>query len=380
MRHFAAIVAGLAFTFSATTFAQDHPDHPDHPEHPEHPADHPEHPDADAKKELVLTIGDKAPAVKVAKYFNGTPVKDFKPGNVYVMEFWATWCGPCVAQIPHLTKMQKEYKKDDVQFVSTAVWQREETQAEREKMVGDFVTGKDGAMQYTIAIDDNGYMADHWMKPAGQNGIPAAFLVGKTGEIEWIGHPGTLDGVLKQYLAGTWDRAAAKAKLDAEQHFAKKGRQMMMKAMMAERSGDRVAAAKAIAELANEFPDNENVMAMQFNFLLGDAATADQGYAIGRKLMTDNWDNAQMLNRLAWTVADDQKVTKRDLSFALKAATRADELTKHEDASIVDTLARVYWEQGNKAKAVELQRKAVDLAEDDRLKNNLKETLANYTE
>ncbi|MDP6890380.1 MAG: hypothetical protein QF471_03545, partial [Phycisphaerales bacterium] len=91
-------------------------------------------------------------------------------------------------------------------------------------------------------------------------------------------------------------------------------------------------------------------------------------------------DNAQMLNRLAWTVADDQKVTKRDLSFALKAATRADELTKHEDASIVDTLARVYWEQGNKAKAVELQRKAVDLAEDDRLKNNLKETLANYTE
>ena len=234
-------------------------------------------------------------------------------------------------------------------------------------------------MQYTIAIDNESYMADHWMKPAGQNGIPAAFLVGKTGEIEWIGHPSSLDGVLNQYLAGTWDRAAAKAKLDEEQRFAKKGRELMMKAMMAERSGDRAAAAAAFEELAKEFPNNENVMAMQFDFLLGDAATADQGYAIGRKLMTDNWDSPSMLNMLAWTVADDEKVAKRDLSFAMKAATRANELTKYEDASIVDTLARVYWEQGNKTKAIELQKKAIALAEDGRMKDNLKETLASYT-
>ncbi len=375
MRHLTAFVAGLAFIFSASTIAQDHPDHPDHPEHPEQP----EQPDAAAKKETVLTIGDKAPAVKVAKYFKGTPVDTFKPGNVYVMEFWATWCGPCVAQIPHLTKMQKEHKKDNVQFMSTAVWQREKTQADREKKVGDFVAGKGDAMQYTIAIDNESYMADHWMKPAGQNGIPAAFLVGKTGEIEWIGHPGSLDGVLNQYLTGTWDRAAAKAKLDEEQRFAKKGRELMMKAMMAERSGDRAAAAAAFEELAKEFPNNENVMAMQFDFLLGDAATADQGYAIGRKLMTDNWDSPSMLNMLAWTVADDEKVAKRDLSFAMKAATRANELTKYEDASIVDTLARVYWEQGNKTKAIELQKKAIALAEDGRMKDNLKETLASYT-
>jgi len=377
MQRLAAIVAGLAFTFSAATFAQDHPDHPDHPEHPEHP----EAGDQNAaKKAKSLTIGDKAPAVKVAKYFNGKPVKAFKPGKTYVMEFWATWCGPCVAQIPHLATMQKEFKKNDVQFVSTAVWQREETQAAREKKVGDFVKAKDGAMAYTVAIDDNGYMADNWMKPAGQNGIPAAFLVGKTGEIEWIGHPGGLDPVLKQYLAGTWDRAAAKAKIVEEQRFAKTGREMMMKAMMAERSGDRAAAAKAFAELAKEFPSNENVKAMQFRFLLGDKETADQGYAVGKILMSDNWDNAAMLNMLAWTVADDDGVATRNLNFAMKAATRADELTEHKDASIIDTLARVYWEQGNKSKAIELETKAVALAEDGRMKDNLKETLANYME
>jgi tetratricopeptide (TPR) repeat protein len=217
------------------------------------------------------------------------------------------------------------------------------------------------------------------MKPAGQNGIPAAFLVGKTGEIEWIGHPKSLDNVLKQYLAGTWDRAAAKARIAEEQRFAKKGREMTMKAMMAERSGDRAAAAKAFEELAKEFPNNVNVMSMQFKFLLGDAATAERGYAIGQTLMSDHWDDASTLNMLAWTVADDEGVAKRDLSFAMKAATRANELTKHEDASIIDTLARVYWEQGNKAKAIELETKAVALAEDGRMKDSLKDTLASYT-
>lgn len=356
MKHLISIVAAAAIAITGTALAQQK----------KTPA-------------KTLKVGDNAPAIKMGTWVKGKPITKFEDGNVYVMEFWATWCGPCVAQIPHLTQMQKEYKKDNVQFMSTAVWQREDTQAARETKVGDFVTGKDGAMAYTIAIDDNGYMADHWMKPAGQNGIPAAFLVGKTGEIEWIGHPGSLDSVLKQYLAGTWDRAAAKAEIAEEQRFAKKGREMMMKAMMAERSGDRVAAAAAFEALAKEFPSNENVMAMQFTFLLGDAATADKGYAIGKTLMTNNWDNAGMLNMLAWTVADDEGVASRDLSFALKAATRADEITKHKDASIIDTLARVYWEQGNKAKAIELETKAIALAEDGRMKDSLKETLATYS-
>jgi predicted Zn-dependent protease len=150
--------------------------------------------------------------------------------------------------------------------------------------------------------------------------------------------------------------------------------------MMAERSGDRVGAAAAFDALSKEFPNNENVMAMHFNFLLGDAATAGKGYAIGKKLMTNNWDNAGMLNMLAWAVADSEDVAKRDLAFALKAATRADEITKHNDASIIDTLARVYWELGNKAKAIELETKAITLAEDGRMKDGLKETLATYSE
>jgi thiol-disulfide isomerase/thioredoxin len=68
-----------------------------------------------------LKLGDPAPALKVSKFVKGSPVTKFEPGKFYVVEFWATWCGPCKTSIPHLTEMAKKYK--DVQFVGVSVWE-----------------------------------------------------------------------------------------------------------------------------------------------------------------------------------------------------------------------------------------------------------------
>ncbi|MEE3002017.1 MAG: tetratricopeptide repeat protein, partial [Planctomycetota bacterium] len=62
---------------------------------------------------------------------------------------------------------------------------------------------------------------------------------------------------------------------------------------------------------------------------------------------------------------------------ATRWAARADELTEGKDASIIDTLARCYYEQGDLAKAVELQKKAVQIAEPGMVKS-LKDTLDEY--
>src|SRR5690606_29421582 len=59
----------------------------------------------------------------------------------------------------------------------------------------------------------NATMAKTWMAAAGQNGIPAAFIVDQQGRIAWIGHPmAELDEVLAKVVDKSWDIEAAKAK------------------------------------------------------------------------------------------------------------------------------------------------------------------------
>jgi thiol-disulfide isomerase/thioredoxin len=57
-----------------------------------------------------LTLGSKAPKLELKKFIKGESVKGFEKGKIYVVELWATWCGPCRTTIPHLTELQKKYK------------------------------------------------------------------------------------------------------------------------------------------------------------------------------------------------------------------------------------------------------------------------------
>ena len=83
---------------------------------------------------LATKLGDPAPALKIKEWVKGQPVelKAGKGKQVYVIEFWATWCGPCRTSIPHLTKLQKKYS-DRVTFVGV-------TSEKNVKDVQQFVT------------------------------------------------------------------------------------------------------------------------------------------------------------------------------------------------------------------------------------------------
>src|SRR5438067_2198543 len=61
-----------------------------------------------AKPQPTLKAGDAPPPLKATKWLTGAEVKAFEKGKVYVVEFWATWCGPCVVMMPHLGDLQEE--------------------------------------------------------------------------------------------------------------------------------------------------------------------------------------------------------------------------------------------------------------------------------
>jgi thiol-disulfide isomerase/thioredoxin len=138
-----------------------------------------------APKAPKLNVGDKAPTKLPSGWIKGDRVSALDPNKTYLVEFWATWCPPCVASIPHLSELQKTLKADGVQVISVHVSSGVEA--------ADAYVRKNGKqMEYTVAKDANGAMGKAWLEAAGQNGIPCGFVVAG-GKIAYIGHPASLN-------------------------------------------------------------------------------------------------------------------------------------------------------------------------------------------
>ncbi|MCC6322636.1 MAG: TlpA family protein disulfide reductase [Phycisphaerales bacterium] len=151
---------------------------------------------------ITLKAGDAAPALSIEQWLKGTPVNGFQTGTVYVVEFWATWCPPCVANIPHLTKLQAEHP--EVVIIGVAASERKATDGKpdtRVEKLNTFIAQRGDAIGYRMAYDEDRSMSREWMAPAGRNTIPTAFIVGKDGKLAWIGHPGEMDAQLASALA-----------------------------------------------------------------------------------------------------------------------------------------------------------------------------------
>lgn len=152
-----------------------------------------------------LSIGDTAPQLTFSKLVKGssTVLSDEK---ITILEFWATWCVPCIAAMPHLSELAEKYT-DEANFIAVNVMERtgDQPYSVVAPKVTEFVEKMSEKMRFTVVVDDDEKnMEKKWLRAAGINGIPATIVV-KDKKIYWIGHPMFLDKVLEQIKDGSYE-------------------------------------------------------------------------------------------------------------------------------------------------------------------------------
>lgn len=105
-------------------------------------------------------------------YKTGKPVKLSKVinGKVALIDFWASWCRPCRAEIPHIAKIHEKYGSKEFVVISLNVWDKPEAQAKAIKEL---------KMTWTQLTDPTRVATDKY----GIDGIPQILLIGKDGKI-----------------------------------------------------------------------------------------------------------------------------------------------------------------------------------------------------
>ncbi|MBL9150516.1 MAG: TlpA family protein disulfide reductase [Phycisphaerae bacterium] len=163
-----------------------------------------------------LRPGLAAPAFSVEKFLKGEPITALEKGKIYVIECWATWCGPCIAAMPHLSELQRELKDKGVTIIGVSVNEDrgDPNAGDRLPVVEQFLVDRGHTMDYTVAYDGAAKtIAKTWLTASGLKGIPASFVVDRNGNIAWFGHPMDLDFVLDEVIAGSWSPIEGPVKL-----------------------------------------------------------------------------------------------------------------------------------------------------------------------
>ena len=149
-------------------------------------------------QDTLITLSQKEKVKKVLQDINKAP--DFTlqalndssytlskmDGKVVLINFWATWCGPCRMEIPEFNELYKSYHEKGLEILGISV-------SDNKKQLKNFVKSfaVDYPLLYGSARDMNNIMKDY----GGVYAVPSSFLIGKEGSIIWS-YPGA---ILKLY-------------------------------------------------------------------------------------------------------------------------------------------------------------------------------------
>ena len=140
------------------------------------------------KLKFKLQPGDPAPALKVGRWLKGKPIDTLEQGKIYVLDFWGTKCGYCIASFPELRSLQRRYKQ--VEFIQLAVvrWSPTQLYPDDEEIREKFVNNRGYEMVNRVAEDSpDGFMVEHWLKASGVSSLPRLIIVDHNKRMAWSG-------------------------------------------------------------------------------------------------------------------------------------------------------------------------------------------------
>lgn len=270
-------------------------------------------------------IGTRAPEIDIGHWLNAdatgvAPFKAFEPDKVTVVVFWASWCPNCMAALPLLADLQAQYGPRGATIVGVS---HEDAEDVRKFLAEAAQQPNAPAGRLCLAADPDNSVHAAYMEAVDETAIPTAFIVGKEGLVEWIGHPDELDEPLRRVIADGWDRAA----FLAERKTLEPIRARVAGIMDDQQAGKTAAATVAL-----------------------------KAYAAESRL------DAATLNEIAWLVFDMAGGKPLPDAFLAEAIAAADAAIALEpnNANFLDTLAHLQALKGDLAAAIAVQKRAVE--------------------
>jgi thiol-disulfide isomerase/thioredoxin len=196
-------------------------------------------------------IGKNAPDFTLESIFGKTiSLKDFQ-GKIILLDFFATWCGPCRMEMQHLKKVYDEYKEKDFIIISIDLYEDAEK-------VKDFVN--ENGIEWIVVIDKDGVATRNYLIEA----IPTLFLIDKNGIVRFV-NVGVIDDnslrndIVKLYeITQTKDKSTVEACLYPKTVEIRAGEQLMLNILIST-GGSKVQAGEFLFSFDNKYLQLVNV-------------------------------------------------------------------------------------------------------------------------
>lgn len=300
-------------------------------------------------------------------WIQGTPVKEWEKDKVYIFEFWATWCGPCLAAMPHMEQLHQAFKNNPhMQVIGVNVMDRKSPESLKE-----FLRNRPSPLTYAMAVDVDGKKTrDKWLSPMGVNGIPHAFAV-KNGKLIWRGHPGKLSEEMMRAMLKP-DFSAASLPGDnpgANARAWKLYRQVSERTGELARKGGKGEAQAFLRQIqdSGQFQQDQIIQLKMVPFrVLAELEKFQEAQAVLDDLCKEYPDNYRVQIDVAGTLLNGKSVPagKMDAALVERCLNRCIEISRrnNKEASLPwKLMAELRERQGNMEEALQDMEKALSL-------------------